>query len=574
MGYQYIPQIWPLIISGIVTISLGIIVFLGQRNSKVAVIFAFSMLTVTLWSLPNAFELMASDLQTKLFWANMQYFAYCYSPLTLLALCMEVTGYDKWIKTKKFVWLAILPTIIIILVWTNSFHGLLRYDVYLKSVGGFSVITKKYGIAFYVHAFYSHTINIIALILLIKATFYNKKVYRKQTVALLIAASLIVIPNMIYILGLSPFQYDITPVFFAPAGLITMWAIFRYKLFDLVPVVRSSVIENMDIGIMVLDLQDRVLDINPALIRIIEIPKTRFYEARVEDIFNKIPEFVIACKDHNISHLEFIIDQKNYEALFSQLNNKKGKIIGRLVIFHDITEKLQAQQELIKQQWTLAGVKEKERLARDLHDNIGQLLGFINIQAQGIRQELANSGIDIVMKKLDQLIEVTRMAHKEIRDYISNVRMTLHSEQDFMCIFMKQIDVFKEQTGLMVNLNITYELAETERKPELWINILYIIKESLNNIRKHANAKNVIISFYLENNVMYIQVEDDGKGFHTKSWDCNERSGFGINIMKERAGEIGGEIRINSETGKGTKVILSIPLGEGEDNIANKFNAC
>lgn len=383
MGYQYIPQIWPLIISGLVTISLGIIVFLGQRNSKVAVIFAFSMLTVTLWSLPNALELMASDLHTKLFWANMQYFAYCYSPLTLLALCMEVTGYDEWIKTKKFVWLTVLPTIIIILVWTNRFHGLLRYDVYLKSFGEFSVIAKKYGTAFYVHAFYSHTMNVISLILLIKATFYNKKVYRKQTVALLIAASLIVIPNMIYILGLSPFKYDITPVFFAPGGLITMWAIFRYKLFDLVPVVRSSVIENMDIGIMVLDLQDRVLDINPALIKIIEMPKTRFYEAKVEDIINKIPEFVIACKDHNIAHLEFVIDQNNYEALFSQLNDKKGKVIGRLVIVHDITEKLQAQQEFIKQQWTLAGVKEKERLARDLHDNIGQLLGLLIFRHRG-----------------------------------------------------------------------------------------------------------------------------------------------------------------------------------------------
>lgn len=173
------------------------------------------------------------------------------------------------------------------------------------------------------------------------------------------------------------------------------------------------------------------------------------------------------------------------------------------------------------------------------------------------------------MKKLDQLIEVTRMAHKEIRDYISNVRMSIHSEQDFMCIFMKQIDVFREQTGLMVSLNITNELTETGRKPELWINILYIIKESLNNIRKHANAENVKISLYSENNVMHARIEDDGTGFYTKSGDYKEESGFGINIMKERAMELGGEIRIASEIGKGTKVILSIPLGEGEDNIAH-----
>jgi hypothetical protein len=94
----------------------------------------------------------AVDFSTKLFWANMQYFAFCYSPVTLLSLCMEFTGYDKWIRTRKVYWLALIPALIIILVWTDGLHGLVRYDMHMDYSGAFPVITKEYGVAFFIHA--------------------------------------------------------------------------------------------------------------------------------------------------------------------------------------------------------------------------------------------------------------------------------------------------------------------------------------------------------------------------------------------------------------------------------------
>lgn len=570
MIYQYIPQILPLIISGIVTIFLGIIVVLGQRTSKTTFIFAINMFVVTLWSLPNALEMMAVNLPTKLFWANIQYFAYCYSPITLLALCMVITGYDKWIKSKKIFLLAVLPTIIVILVWTNHFHGLIRHDVHLLNNGMFLVIMKKYGAAFYVHALYSHIINIISMILLIRSALFNKVVYRKQTVAMVIAANLIIIPNIMYILGWSPFKYDVTPIFFVPAGLITMWAIFRYKLFNLVPVIRASVMETMDTGIMVLDLQDRILDINPAFIKMIEMSKVKYYEERVEDLFSSLPEFIEACKNHGMLQLEFTINQKVYDTLFSPLKDEKGNPIGRLAVIHDITEKKQSQQEFLRQQWMLAGVKERERMARDMHDNLGQLLGFINLQAQGIRQELINSEVDIVSDKLDKLIEVTQMAHKEIRNYIADARTTVNSEQDFITEFQKIIDLLKAQSILNISLDIPHKLAGEELKPYQWINILNIIKEALNNIQKHAQAKNVKISIRTEGKQMIVVIDDDGKGFDVLHKGNNIKAGFGLGIMNERAREINGKISIESVNGRGTRVILNVPLEKGEMQNADE----
>ncbi len=86
MQFQYLTCVWPLIVSALVSLSLGIYALLQRRNAKGAVSFILCMLVVTLWSTANALEISGTDLSTKLFWANMQYFAYCYSPVTLLAL--------------------------------------------------------------------------------------------------------------------------------------------------------------------------------------------------------------------------------------------------------------------------------------------------------------------------------------------------------------------------------------------------------------------------------------------------------------------------------------------------------
>lgn len=121
--YQYIPYIWPLMASSVITLSLGIYALTRRRNVKGTISFMLCMIVVTLWSSANALEMSSIVFSTKLFWANVQYIAYCFSPVTLLGLCMEFTGYDKWIRNKNIIWLAVIPTIIIILVWTDGSHN-------------------------------------------------------------------------------------------------------------------------------------------------------------------------------------------------------------------------------------------------------------------------------------------------------------------------------------------------------------------------------------------------------------------------------------------------------------------
>lgn len=569
MQYQYIPYIWLLIASASISLSLGVYALLRRRNAKATTNFILSMLVVTIWSLANALEMSGTDFSTKLFWANIQYFAYCYSPVTVLALCMQFTGYDRWIR--KVLWLAVIPTIIIILVWTDGQHGLIRYDMHMDYSGLFPVIAKKYGPVFYIHALYSHFLNITAWVLLIRTVFFRNTVYRKQAISLLFGVSLILLPNILYISGFSPVKrFDISPVFFGPAGLIIAWGIFRFKLFDLVPLARTTVIETMDAGVMVLDLQDRVLDINPAFEKIVGLAAAQISSKRVHEVCGRIPELAKACMDRSITHTEFYINTKElskvYEALLSPLTDSKGMLIGRLAVTYEITEKKQAQKAFLKQQWKLAVIEERERMARDMHDNLGQVLGFINLQAQGIRQELINAGVEIAAYKLDKLVDVTQSAHHEIREYIRNARSAATMEKGFIPALAKDIINFEEQTGLRVKPDIPIGFTGEELEPNVQLNILNIVKEALNNVRKHAEADHVEISFSLAQEQLCATIEDNGKGFDIIKDDKGTHTKFGLDIMRERALEIGAQLDIESVAGKGSRISFCVPIKKGEKN--------
>lgn len=578
MQFQYTPYILPLFASAFTSLSLGMYALLVRRSSKGSGSFILSMLVVTIWSSGNALEMASIDFSTKLFWANVQYFAYCYSPVTLLAMCMEFTGYDGWLHSRKVLWLTVIPTVIILLVWTDGLHGLIRHNLSLDYNGSFPVIEKEYGPFFYIHAIYSHSLNILAWVLLIKAVFFKNTIYRKQAVALLFGLSLIIVPNIIYISGLSPFdRFDVTPVCFGPSGLIIAWGIFRYKLFDVVPVARATVIENMDAGVMVLDLQDRVLDINPAFRKILNFTASNTPVRTIGEVCGAIPELINACIDRSCSHTEFITytagEPRVNEVFLSPLSDSRGMMMGRLVVTYDITEKKQEQQRYLKQQWRLAVTEERERLARDLHDNLGQVLGFINLQAQGIKQELANVAVNIVDVKLDKLIGVSQSAHSDIRAYVHNVRNTEAVEKDFMTNLMKNIISFEEQSGLEVKLHIPMGFTGEELRPDIRVNLLNIIKEALNNIRKHAVACHAGITFSYTRDRLQVSIEDDGKGFDIASKLDTASNNFGLKIMRERAIEVGAQVDIKSIPEKGTSIIVAIPVNEGGEGNENEANA-
>lgn len=569
MLYQYVPYIWSLLASALISGSLAIYVLWRRRSARGALSFVMSMGLVTLWSLCNALEMSSTELSTKLFWANMQYFAYCFSPVTLLAICLQFTGHEQWVQVRNIWRLAVIPAIIVLLVWTDGWHGLMRRNIHLDFSGAFPVIAKQYGPVFYLHAAYAHALNLAAWIMLIRRTMLRqKRVYKQQAAALLCGVSLIVVPNILYVIGISPVQrFDLTPVFFGPAGLLIAWGIFRYKMLDLVPLARSTVIETMKAGVIVFDLEGRVLDINPAAERIVGCYATQAETRHVQDVCAGIPELAATCVDNSSAHIEFSLAlpdaQPIYEALLSPLQDGRGSLIGRLVVIHEVTDQRLAQQALLEQQRRLAATEEREKLARNLHDDLGQVLGFVSLQAQGIKQELVKAGVTTGLTRIDRLVEAAQLAHQEMREYVRNARTSATCEQTFVATLEQSIVVFEQQSGAAVRLALPSGFSGDVLASEVRTNLQYVLKEALNNVRKHARARAVLLSFSLSPGILQIDVEDDGRGFDPGIVRVHAWSGFGLGIMRDRITEIGGTVEFLSAAGRGTHIVLRVPTKKG-----------
>ncbi|MFZ5643677.1 MAG: histidine kinase N-terminal 7TM domain-containing protein [Bacillota bacterium] len=562
MTFNIIPYAWVLIIAGLITTSLGIYAW-RHRSVRGALPFAVSMAVVTIWCWGNALEMSGADLPTKLFWANVQYFAYAFSPVTLVVMVSIFTNNEKWINRQNILFLCIIPLITNMLVWSNEFHGLIRQNVYLDQCGVFPVVGKTYGPWFWVHIVYAYSLNLTAIFLLIKSLRYKSPLYGGQSLTILIGTVLIVTPNILYILGLSPARFDVTPVFMAVSGCIIAWGLFRYRLFDVAPVARAMVIDSMVGAVVVLDEKKRVLDLNTTAEKLLGLTINQALSRHAGEVFRSFPEALEALQDKREealhSFLEIEREGRYYQMNSSSLADGKGLLIGQLLVIYDITEARETQQKLIEQQRNLAVFAERERLGRELHDSLGQVLGYVNIQTQALQQELDNGRVELVDSGLERVSQVARDAHAEVREFIQSMRGETSFKEDFIDYLQHYLERFTRNYGIKVRLDIENNCTGYI-SADMGVQLFRIIQEALTNVRKYADTNSAKISLMVKDDRLMLGIEDNGRGFNSDMISLTKEKSFGLKIMEERAREIGGSLNISSVPNGGTKVIVQLPV--------------
>jgi PAS domain S-box-containing protein len=560
LTFYYVPYIWPFIASAVVTLALAIYAFM-HKNIRGAFPFGLTMLVTAFWAGGYALETAGADLSTKLFWASAQSIGYTLAPVLWLIMVFRFIERDNWVTRRNTLLLLVLPFLAIILTFTNSLHGLMWHDAHLDTGNITYIAQKVFGAGFWIIAAYSYLLNIVSELLLIISLRRKAALYREQSLGLLIGLALLFIPNIVFITGLLT-RYDLTSAIAGVSGIILAWSIFRFRLFDIVPVAMENIIEHMTDGLVVLDARDRIADINPAAKKIFRDISSRAAGQAADIFFKDFPVIADICRNRTDLPGEMRIETdgvtKTYELACLSLSDKRGKHTGFSITFHDVTEQRMTQSRLLEQERALAVSGERERLARDLHDNLGQVFSFINVQAQAIEHELSVAGVTTVSRKITRLIEAAQSAHREMREYIRSVKNNGPVDRDFVLTLETEAELLKKQTGLEIHLDIPAKLQLKGLKPDTRTQMLNIIKEALNNVRKHAKAENVFIKIRASDGEITAAVIDDGIGFDMAILEKQASHGLGLKIMKERAGEMGGEITINSETGKGTKVIIKI----------------
>lgn len=263
MRWAYSPYELPLIASALICLAVVALV-LPRRSAMGAASFALLPLTVAFWALANALEIAFLDLPVKLFWANLEYLSIVSVPVLWLVFALEYSRGSDALSRRTLGLLAVIPVITLALVWTDGAHGLVRRNIALDATGPFLRISKTYGPWFYVHT-YSYLLIAVGAFHIVRAVLRSPRIYQGQAVALLVGCAVPWAVNAAYILDRSPLPpMDPTPMAFAVSCVAFAWGLLHWRLLDLVPVARAAVIEGMSDGLMVLDVQNRIVDLNPA----------------------------------------------------------------------------------------------------------------------------------------------------------------------------------------------------------------------------------------------------------------------------------------------------------------------
>jgi PAS domain S-box-containing protein len=337
-------------------------------------------------------------------------------------------------------------------------------------------------------------------------------------------------------------------------------ALFRYRLLNVVPVARDSAVERMTDAMVVLDAADRIADLNPAAQELLAVQRSRALGRDASEALGPFPALAELARDHASRQTEIPVgnppDQRWYQVSSSRLTDERGFRLGSLIVLHDITPLKQAHERLILQERALAALRERERLARELHDSVGQVLAYVSLQADAARKLLDDDKASLATNQLGRLATIARDAHADVREFILALRAAPAEHRAFFPAMRRYLEGFTQNYGIVTALAPPDDLDEAAFEPEAEAQLFRIIQEALSNARKHGDARSVKVTFARQDGLAHVAIQDDGKGFDPGAVE----GGFGLRFMRERAAEVGGSVHVQSAPGEGTRVTVALPL--------------
>jgi two-component system nitrate/nitrite sensor histidine kinase NarX len=198
---------------------------------------------------------------------------------------------------------------------------------------------------------------------------------------------------------------------------------------------------------------------------------------------------------------------------------------------------------------------ERRRLAREIHDGLAQTLGFLKLQAAQLKQSLVRGDYERIRKGMDQYYDTLSEAYQDARQAIDGLRIGL-DEDGLRNWLHESLDEFQEISGIETQLR-RYD-SEINLPPEINVQLMRILQESLSNIRKHAEANRVLVNWFEDGGDYWLEVQDDGLGFLPEEVAIPSR--HGLRGMYERAELIGADFQVISQPGAGTTIRVRLPL--------------
>lgn len=550
----------------------------------------FLEIFVAIWAATYAIEFATSDLETKIFWSKMSYFGIAFLPLCYLLFTTAFSQNNRIITKRNIAFLLIIPFITILMVFTNDKHHLVWPEVTLDKVH--NIAYYQHGIWFWVFFAYTQLLIFFGLFSLIYSIFKFTSSYKSQITVLLGASLFPVVGNLIYVTKLNPYPgFDWTPVSFVLTGLIIAMGIFRYRMFDIVPMAKTKLFETIKDGAIIVNNKGLIEECNPAIYRIFNRQKDSIILEPFEQVFGEYKTLTDSLKNR-LACIQLEINRDDnptfYQIQISPIL-QNGNFSGNLLIFHDITLLRNAEDKLKKTNKELLNeIEKREKLieelntfahtvAHDLRNSLGSIFS-----ASSIMEEIITNNDKTLLFELSNLINTSagksiQITHELLLLATTDKQNVEKSELDMKAIFgeaKKQLSDLIQKSKVQISEPHFWPktIGYAPWIEEVWTNYLSnAIKyggtpPEIEIGFEKTNNRNIV--FWIKDNGLGITPEDQKKlfkNFVRLEQHKVEGYGLGLTIVKKIIEKLDGTVGIESKgNGEGSKFYFTLPLAENK----------
>jgi signal transduction histidine kinase len=573
---------WIHLVTAFISLQVALIV-IRMRGTSGRVPFFWMMFLASMWSLGLAFESSAPTIEGKVFWSSIEYFSNMGIPLFYLPFILSYEPVSS-ARLRRFQWgLWILPLATVLLVFTNSLHHLI-WTGFSWSPDGNNILVYYHGPVFWVAMIYSMLVTLLGFLILVRNIRRSPARYKYKAWYLVGGSFFPYLTALLYLTDLVPLKgLDVSPMGLMFTGLIFFWGITREQFFNIVPAGKQLMIEKMTDGVIVLDGEDRILEANPAACHSLRIGS----DLTGQKLGEALPSLItgsdgkMMVSPHHEVWIEAPVDRW-FEISHYPVNEDSERYRGSLLILHDITHRKRAEQQLKQLAAELGELNAlKDRLysiiAHDLRSPFNSILGFAELLSESYddftdEQRRQFSGtISLASKSAFSLLEnLLEWANMQLGHLIFNpVPVNLNYQVDEIFRLLR----LQAQTKNIRLNNFTDETMVITADKAMLATILRNLVS--NGIKFTQRGGFVEVKGRIEGGFQYITVTDNGIGMDesvvsqlfkvnklvsTRGTADEKGTGLGLILCHEFVTRHGGQLRVESTPGSGSRFIIVVPV--------------
>jgi PAS domain S-box-containing protein len=403
--------------------SIVAVVYIGRhRAAPGALALMWAMIAITIWLILNTLELTDPTEQGTLFWAKLEYPFFTLAPVAWLVFAIQYTGRGKWLTPGRIALLCLVPLIVSSFALTNDWHHLVWKSYTFTPINNWLAMRiVSYGPWFWVFGAYSYSAVLAGASLIVREHFQSWKLYRQQSVWLVVGVLVPIIFSIVYVFRPIPgFRMDYSSIGYAMSGLALCIAILRYQLFELMPIAHKTLVDEMRDGVLVVDRLGRVVDMNPAAQSILSLSASGVIGQPVTQVLGFGQSLADSLSNKAETQTEISVERGEarhyYDLRVSPLKSSRGQLTGRLIVLHDITARREMEEALRRANQELQARNEEldafdHTVAHDLRSPLTIIIGYANTIADYVdtlsREELQQSARALLKigLKMDNIID-------------------------------------------------------------------------------------------------------------------------------------------------------------------------